>query len=432
MTDTAPSPTGLPTDSPLPLEGVRVIELGNYIAAPTTGRLLADFGAEVIKIERPHTGDELRNWRLKKGSVSMLYRTINRNKKSVELDLRSEPGKQAVLDLVRDSDVLLENFRPGTLERWGLGPEVLSKVNPEIIITRISAFGQTGPLAQRPGFAAVAEAYSGFRNLVGDPDRAPVRVGVSIGDSIAGLYAAFGTAISLFQRLALRDARRVEGSDNNTDTDTDRTAPNRVVDVALHEAMFSMLESLIPDYDAYGDERERTGGRMEGIAPSNAYRCADGGSIVVAGNGDGIFRRYMEAIGRPELGTDPSLQTNAERWRRRDELDAAIEEWSLGRSVPEALAVLDDAGVPAGAIHTPSDIVDDPQFIARDMIQRHTVSTGEETLEDVRFPGVVPLLGERSLPIRNLGPDLGADTEEILGERLGMSDADIRTATKSD
>lgn len=428
MTASTPSPGDPSTDAPLPLDGVRVIELGNYIAAPTTGRLLADFGAEVIKIERPHTGDELRNWRLKKGSVSMLYRTINRNKKSVELDLRSELGRQAVLDLVRDSDVLLENFRPGTLEKWGLGPDVLSEVNPEIIITRISAFGQTGPLSERPGFAAVAEAFSGFRNLVGDPDRAPVRVGVSIGDSIAGLYAAFGTAISLFQRLALRDAQR--GIDPASDPAASR--PNRVVDVALHEAMFSMLESLVPDYSAYGVERERTGGRMEGIAPSNAYRCNDGGSIVVAGNGDGIFKRYMEAIGRPDLGKDPHLQTNAERWDRRDELDAAIEAWSLTLSVPEALETLDSAGVPAGAIHTASDIVSEPQFIARDMIQYREVSTGEETLENVGFPGIVPVIGEKSLPIRNLGPDLGADTEEILGTRLGMSAEDIRTATKKD
>jgi formyl-CoA transferase len=444
LTAAAPTPGDMPTlltttsqsEAPLPLEGVRVIELGNYIAAPTTGRLLADFGAEVIKIERPHTGDELRNWRLQKGSVSMLYRTINRNKKSVELDLRSEIGRQAILDLVRDSDVLLENFRPGTLERWGIGPDVLHAVNPDIIITRISAFGQTGPLAERPGFAAVAEAFSGFRNLVGDPDRAPVRVGVSIGDSIAGLYAAFGTAISLFQRLALRDAQHhaTTGPDQTSDAEpaSRSAAPNRMVDVALHEAMFSMLESLVPDYSAYGTERERTGGRMEGIAPSNAYLCGDGGSIVVAGNGDGIFKRYMEAIDRPDLAEDPDLQTNAGRWNRRDDLDAAIGAWTLTRTVSEALNTLDAAGVPAGAIHTAADIVNEPQFIARDMIQYREVSTGEETLTEVGFPGIVPVIGERSLPIRTLGPDLGAHTEEILGDRLGMSTADIRMATKKD
>lgn len=415
------------TPGPLPLDGVQVIELGNYIAAPTTGRLLADFGAEVIKIERPHTGDELRNWRLKKGNVSMLYRTINRNKKSVELDLRSELGRRAILDLVAESDVLVENFRPGTLEKWGLGPDVLSEANPDIIVTRISAFGQTGPLSRRPGFAAVAEAFSGFRNLVGDPDRAPVRVGVSIGDSIAGLYAAFGTVMSLFQRLALRDTANATESDSTPPTPQ---KPTRHVDVALHEAMFSMLESLIPDYGAYGDERIRSGGRMEGIAPSNAYLCGDGGSIVVAGNGDGIFKRYMEAIGRPDLAADQSLQTNAARWDRRDELDSAIEEWSLQRSTDEALGILESAGVPAGPIYSASDIVNEPQFIERDMIQYLEVSTGVETLQDVGFPGIVPVIGDKSLPIRALGPDLGADTDEILAQRLGMSADEIRTVTK--
>src|SRR4051812_48688549 len=292
-------------DQVAPLAGVRVLELGNYIAAPTAGRLLADFGAEVIKVERPGTGDELRNWRLYKGSTSMLYRTINRNKKSVVLDLRTEAGRQAVLELAARCDILLENFRPGTLEKWGLGPEVLSAANPELVITRISAFGQTGPLSERPGFAAVAEAFSGFRNLVGDPDRAPVRVGVSIGDSIAGLYAAFGSVMSLFQREARRQT-----------AGTAVPLPERIIDVALNEAMFSMMESLVPDYEAYGVRRERVGGRMEGIAPSNAYICADGASIVVAGNGDSIFQRYMDTIGRPDLGTDPALQTNAGRWER--------------------------------------------------------------------------------------------------------------------
>jgi formyl-CoA transferase len=401
-----------------PLDGVRVLELGNYIAAPTAGRLLADFGAEVIKVERPGTGDELRNWRLHKGDTSMLYRTINRNKKSVVLDLRTEAGRQAVLELAAKSDILLENFRPGTLEKWGLGPEVLNEANPELIITRVSAFGQTGPLSERPGFAAVAEAYSGFRNLVGDPDRAPVRVGVSIGDSIAGLYAAFGSVMSLFQR----EARRRSAA-------SAVALPERIIDVALNEAMFSMMESLIPDYEAYGVRRERTGGRMEGIAPSNAYVCADGASIVVAGNGDGIYRRYMETIGRPDLGSDPGLQTNAERWARREELDAAIGAWAAGRTAAEALAALDAAGVPAGPIYTAADIVADEQYAARNMIQKFDVSTGEETLSDVGFPGIVPVIGGQSLPIRNLGPDLGENTEEVLGGLLNMDTDQINAAS---
>ncbi|MFD1212544.1 CaiB/BaiF CoA transferase family protein [Arthrobacter sp. GCM10027362] len=401
-----------------PLAGVRVLELGNYIAAPTAGRLLADFGAEVIKVERPGSGDELRNWRLYKGTTSMLYRTINRNKKSVVLDLRTEAGRQAVLELAAECDILLENFRPGTLEKWGLGPDALNAANPDLVITRISAFGQTGPLSERPGFAAVAEAFSGFRNLVGDPDRAPVRVGVSIGDSIAGLYAAFGSIMSLFQR----EVRR-------------RTAasavplPERIIDVALNEAMFSMMESLIPDYEAYGVRRERVGGRMEGIAPSNAYVCSDGASIVVAGNGDSIFQRYMDTIGRPDLGTDPGLQTNAGRWARREELDAAIGEWAGTLTAAEALAALDEAGVPAGPIYTAADIVADKQYQARQMIQKFDVSTGEETLSGVGFPGIVPVIGGQSLPIRNLGPDLGEHTEEILGGLLNMDKDRIKAAT---
>lgn len=400
-----------------PLAGVRVLELGNYIAAPTAGRLLADFGAEVIKVERPGTGDELRNWRLKKGSVSMLYRTINRNKKSVVLDLRGEAGREAVLELVKQCDILLENFRPGTLEKWGLGPGVLNAANPDLVITRISAFGQTGPLSERPGFAAVAEAFSGFRNLVGDPDRAPVRVGVSIGDSIAGLYAAFGSVMSLYQRETRRGtAARVP-------------LRERVIDVALHEAMFSMMESLIPDLGAYGDHRVRVGGRMEGIAPSNAYVCKDGASIVVAGNGDAIYRRYMETIGRPDLGNDPGLQSNAQRWERRVELDAAIGVWTATLPSREALAALDAAGVPAGPINTAEDIVNEPQYAARNMIQRFDVSTGDEVIQGVGFPGIVPVIGTESLPIRSLGPDLGEHTDEVLGGMLGMDAETIAAAS---
>lgn len=394
----------------LPLAGVRVIELGNYIAAPTAGRLLADFGAEVIKVERPETGDELRNWRLHQGTTSMLFRTINRNKKSVTLDLKSEKGQDAIKRLVSHSDVLIENFRPGTLEKWGLGPEVLDQLNPELIISRISAFGQTGPLSPKPGFAAIAEAFSGFRNLVGDPDRPPVRVGVSIGDSIAGLYAAFGVVMNLFQR---EQTRQFSGDPVSLS--------QRIIDVALHEAMFSMMESLIPDYQAYGVDRERVGGRMQGIAPSNAYFCADGASIVIAGNGDSIFQRYMETIDRPDLRDDPGLQTNAQRWERREELDEAISAWTGSKTSTEALEILDFAGVPAGPIHTAHDISNDSQFLARRMIQPLTVSTGEEELKNIGFPGIVPVIGEHSLPIRNLGPDLGEHNHEILEDLLGLS-----------
>lgn len=392
----------------LPLNGVRVLELGNYIAAPTAGRMLADFGAEVIKVERPGTGDELRNWRLYSGTTSMLYRTINRNKKSIVLDLRTDQGKQDVIDLAAQCDIVLENFRPGTLEKWGLSPEVLSEKNPDLIVTRISAFGQTGPMSQRPGFAAVAESYGGFRNLVGDPDRPPVRVGVSIGDSIAGLYAAFGAVMALFQRQT---------------TESTLSLKQRSIDVALNESILSMMESLVPDYLAYGVERERTGGRMEGIAPSNAYMCNDGLSVVIAGNGDAIFQRYMETIERPDLGADPELTTNAGRWKRRDELDAAISAWTGMRSREEAVKILDAAGVPSGPIYTAADIVADEQYASREMIQHFDVDTGGEKPVDVGFVGIVPVIGGTSIPIRSVGPDLGEHTAEVLRDLLGRKDS---------
>ncbi|NQX16467.1 CaiB/BaiF CoA-transferase family protein [Rathayibacter sp. VKM Ac-2857] len=414
------APPSAPTPSPSPLAGVRVLELGNFIAAPTAGRLLADFGAEVIKVERPGTGDELRKWRLHPGSTtSMLFHTLNRNKRSVALDLRTGEGRDAVRGLAAECDVVLENFRPGTLERWGIGPDVLNEANPELVIGRISAFGQTGPLSSRPGFAAVAEAMGGFRELVGDPDRPPVRVGVSIGDSIAGLYAGYGVMMALFQR----ETRRAAGLG---------PAPlvERVIDVALNEAMFSMMESLIPDYQAHGIVRERVGGRMEGIAPTNAYLCGDGSSIVVAANGDAIFQRLMAIIDRADLAEDPDLLTNDGRWRRRDELDAAIGAWTATTTSAAALAILDERGVPSGPILTAADISTNEQYAARDMIQKFDVDTGAGVIEGVGFPGIVPVLGDRSLPIRTLAPALGHDTEEVLA-MLGRKPTDDAPAEES-
>lgn len=396
-----------------PLDGVRVLELGNYIAAPTAGRILGDFGAEVIKVERPKAGDELRNWRLYGGDTSMLYRTINRNKKSITLDLRTEAGRGIVLDLVRRCDVLLENFRPGMLEKWGLGPEVLNEANPDLVITRISAYGQTGPMSQRPGFAAVAEAVGGLRELVGDPDRPPVRTGVSIGDSIAGVYAAFGTVMALFQR------------ERRTERDAPVPLRERVIDVALNEAILSVMESLVPDYLAYGIQRERVGGRMEGIAPSNAYPCSDGTSIIIGGNGDAIFQRYMAVIDRPDLAADPELQDNAGRWRHRERLDAAIGEWTVRHSRAEALKILEAAAIPCGPIYTAADIVADEQYRARNMIQPFAVEVGAPEPKVVGFPGIVPVIGEQSLPIRTVGPDLGEHTREVLSDVLGMTEAEI-------
>ena len=415
------------TDTDLPLAGVRVLELGNYIAAPTAGRLLADFGAEVIKVERPRTGDELRSWRLYAGDTSMLYRTLNRNKRSIVLDLRTDAGRDAVLELTTHCDVVLENFRPGTLEKWGLGPDELDRANPDVVLVRVSAFGQTGPLSRRPGFAAVAEAMGGLRALVGEADRPPSRTGVSIGDSIAGLYAAFGALMGLFGRETRRG--------------TDRPRHRRV-DVALNEAVLSMMESLVPDHLAYGVERTRVGGRMEGIAPTNAYVCADGDSVVIAGNGDAIYGRFMQVIGRPDLGEDPDLQNNALRWQRRDELDAAIEEWTrtlpraaggeqgVAAALPRAdvLERLEEVGVPAGPIYTAADIVADEQYAARDMVQYFDVDTGGEAPARVGFPGVVPVLDGTSVPLRGVGPDLGADTDDVLRTLLGYDDARVAAA----
>ncbi|ETZ39923.1 coA-transferase III family protein [Mycobacterium intracellulare MIN_061107_1834] len=396
-----------------PLAGIRVLELGNYIAAPTAGRLLGDFGAEVIKIERPVTGDELRNWRLNGGDTSMLFRTINRNKKSVVLDLRSGEGRSAILQLVRHCDVVLENFRPGTLEKWGLGPEQLNAANPDIIISRISAFGQTGPQSGQPGFAAVAEAVGGLRELVGDPDRPPVRVGVSIGDSIAGIYAAFGAVMELYRREHVR---------GHSDADPVQLV-ERTIDVALSEAVLSVMESLIPDHSAHAVNRTRIGGRVEGIAPSNAYVCADGASVVIAGNGDAIFSRLMNVIGRPDLAADESLHTNAGRWDRVDELDQVIGAWTARFARGDVLQILSNADVPAGPIYTAADICTDPQFLARNMIQYHVVDTGFDEPKPVAFPGVVPVLGETSLPVRHVGPDLGEHTDEVLTSLLGLAGA---------
>ncbi|MFT4235784.1 MAG: CaiB/BaiF CoA-transferase family protein [Microbacterium sp.] len=388
------------------LSGYRVIELGNFIAAPTAGRQLADFGADVIKVERPRTGDEVRRWRLYAGDTSMLFRTLNRGKRSIEVDLRTEAGRALVLELIAGADVLLENFRPGVLDGWGLDAATLKQANPNLVISRISAFGQTGPMAPLPGFAAVAEAYGGFRELIGEPDRPPSRTGFSIGDTIAGLYAAFGVVTALLHRQR----------------DGDRPPPE--IDVALNEAMLSVTESLLPDWDAYGVRRHRVGGRVEGIAPSNAYVCADGRSIVIAGNGDALFTDYMRLIGRDDLADDATLRTNDARWEARDMLDRAIGDWAGGRTSADALRELEAAGIPAGPIYTAEDVSADEQYAARGMIARFDVDDGEAVRRGVGFPGVVPRIGDEPQRIASLGPDLGQHTREVLTE-LGWGAARI-------
>ena len=410
-----------PTDS-LPLAGIRVLELGNYIAAPTAGRLFADFGAEVIKVERPGTGDELRQWRLQSGTTSMLWRTMNRNKKAITLNLRSDEGKRLALDLVRTCDVVIENFRPGTLERWGLGPDVLEEARPGVILIRISGYGQTGPYRDRPGFGSVAEAMGGLRLLTGDPDRPPSRVGISLADTISGMYAVIGALMILLQRA--RDPRTGDPRDRPA-----QDAP-AIVDVALYESVLSMMESLLPDFDAHGVVRGRTGGRLEGIAPSNTYLCADDTWVIIGGNGDAIFLRLMDVIGRPDLAADPDLAKNPGRWQRRDELDEAITAWTRQHPSDEVLAKLEAAGVPSGPIYDAEGIRDDPHFQSRDMVQQVATTDGERDLGEIAFPGVVPRLGDEPGAIRWLGPDLGQHNDEIYGDLLDL-DADTRATLRA-
>jgi formyl-CoA transferase len=395
-----------------PLNGIRVIELGSFIAAPTAGRLLADFGAEVIKVEKPGKGDQVRGWGLRRGSNSMLWRTLGRNKKSVTIDLHRPEGRGLVKELIRHSHILLENFRPGTLEKWGLGPAVLADVNSRLITVRISGFGQWGPYADRAGFGAVAEAMGGIRYLTGNPDRPPTRVGVSLGDSLGGLHAVVGALVALVAQLRGGDAQSTPGG-------------GETVDVALYEAVFSVMESLVPDYSAYGFVRERTGSILDSVAPSNIYKCAGGRWIVVAGNSDSLFRRLMSAIGRNDLADDPELQNNAGRVRHRVRIDEAISEETEKRSLEAVMEILVAAGVPAGPIYSSADIVADPHFIARKMLEVHPVEVEPGREEEVLFPSVVPKLTNSPGAVKWLGPSLGAHTDEILISVLGMKPAEI-------
>ncbi|MCK9685712.1 CaiB/BaiF CoA transferase family protein [Scleromatobacter humisilvae] len=351
------------------LKGIKVLELGQLIAGPFAGKTLADFGADVIKVEPPGSGDPLRRWRLLRNGTSLWWEVQSRNKRSVELDLRSTEGQDTVRALAAEADVLIENFRPGTLERWGLGWERLHELNPRLIMLRISGFGQTGPYSHMPGFGALGEAMGGLRHLTGEPGRVPVRVGVSLGDSLAALHGVIGTLTALYHR----DAHGGVG---------------QVVDVALYESVFNLMESLVPEYDAFGVVRERAGSALPGIAPTNAYRCADGGYALVAGNGDSIFKRLMAVIGRHDLETDPGLQHNDGRVARAEELDAAIGAWTLAKPLDEVLGILEQANVPAGRVYSVEDIFRDPQYLSREMIVEAPTSNGSI----LKMPGVVPKL----------------------------------------
>ena len=395
-------PDALPSLPPTPgaLDGLRVVEMGQLIAGPFAAKMLGEFGADVVKIEPPGTGDPLRNWRLLQDGTSVWWQVSSRNKRSVALDLRAAEGQDIARRLISEADVLVENFRPGTLEAWGMGWEALSALNPGLVMLRISGYGQTGPYRDLPGFGAIGEAMGGLRHLTGEPGRVPVRVGVSIGDTLAALHGTMGVLMALYHR-------KVNGG------------AGQVIDVALHEAVFNVMESLVPEYSAFGAVREAAGSALPGIAPSNAYRCDDG-YVLIAGNGDSIFKRLMEVIGRADLGTAADLSNNAGRVLRVAEIDAAIGQWTQTRSVTDVLATLGPARVPAGKVYTAKDIHEDPHYRARDMILRQRTRDGHE----LEVPGIVPKLSATPGTVRSSAPHLGEDTDGVLGE-MGLSESEI-------
>ncbi len=380
-----------------PLRGIRVLELGQLIAGPFAGSMLAYFGAEVIKVEPPGSGDPLRKWRILDEGTSLWWRSLGRNKKCVTLNLREPDGRRLVRRLADRSDVLIENFRPGTMERWALGPDELKADNPGLIYSRISGYGQTGPYASRPGFASVCEGIAGFRYVNGFPDRPPVRPNLSMGDTLAALHAVIGILMALFHRE--RTTRR----------------PGQVVDTAIYEAVFNLLEGVVPEYDGAGVVREPSGSTVTGIVPTNTYRCADGKYVIVGGNADSIFKRLMQAAGRPDLADDPRLADNAGRVAHEGEIDAAIAAWTEALTAAEVLAALEAAAVPSGPIYSVEDMMQDPHFNARGLFERVEVNG-----KFLRIPAIPPMLSETPGGTDWAGPEIGAHNAEIFGEMLGL------------
>ena len=385
-----------------PLAGVKVLELGQLIAGPFATAFLAWFGADVIKVEPPGTGDPLRTWRVVHKGTSLWWHLMARNKKCVTLNLRVPEGQKIARELAKKVDVVIENFRPGTLEKWGLGFEELKKENPKLILTRISGYGQTGPYAQRPGFAAVAEAFGGLRYVTGEPDRPPVRPNLSLGDSVAGLHAALGILLALYHR----DARGGSG---------------QVIDVALYEAVLNLMEGTIPEYDKARVKREREGMRLTGIVPSGTYPCADGAYIVIGANGDSIFRRFMLAIGREDLAGDARLASNEGRSKHIDEIDEAISAWTRQRNSVDALKVLSEADVPSGPINSAEEMLRDVHFQARGVFEEADLGGGDT----VKLPRLAPVLGETPGEMRWIGPTLGEHNAEVYGDWLSYPAAEL-------
>ncbi|VVE22521.1 CaiB/BaiF CoA transferase family protein [Pandoraea anhela] len=384
-----------------PLTGIRVLELGQLIAGPFAGKMLADFGAEVIKIEPPEVGDPLRKWRMMHGETSVWWSAQSRNKQSVTLDLRQPEAQAIVLRLAEDADILIENFRPGTMENWGLGWEALSEVNPGLIMLRVSGYGQSGPYKDRPGFGMIGEAMGGIRHLTGEPGRTPVRVGVSLGDTLSALHGVIGVLLALHHR------------DRNS-------GKGQVVDVALYESVFNVMESLLPEYSVSGEIRQAAGSSLPGIAPSNAYRCADGKYALISGNGDSIFKRLMRLIGRDDLGNDPALAQNDGRVAAVGLIDDAISAWTARQDLSHVLSAMAQEKIPAGKIYDVSDIAADPHYRARDMLLESTLADGTPML----LPGILPKLSESPGAVRSLAPSLGQHTASVLTS-LGLGAQDI-------
>lgn len=402
------------------LTGLKVLELGTLIAGPFAARIFGEFGADVIKVETPHGpdgiggGDPIRSWRHLHEGNSLWWTVQARNKQSIALNLKHPEAREIARRLALDADVVVENYRPGVLEKWGLGYEQLRAINPALIMVRLSGYGQTGPMKDQPGFGAIGESMGGLRYVSGHPDRPPLRVGISIGDSIAALHGVIGAM------MALRHRDATGGRWNGVQGEGCQAGQGQMVDVALYEAVFNMMESLVPEYDVAGVVRERTGGALPGIVPSNTYTTRDGQNIVIAGNGDAIFHRLMLAIGRDDLASDPDLVRNDGRARRVAEIDGAIQQWCDGRGIEEALNTLKAADVPVGKIYSVADMFTDPQFLARRMIEQHHFADGSP----VKLPAVVPKLSETPGGTRWIGPSLGEHTEEVL-KSLGYDSAAI-------
>lgn len=402
------------------LTGLKVLELGTLIAGPFAARIFGEFGADVIKVETPHGpdgtggGDPIRSWRHLHEGNSLWWTVQARNKQSIALNLKHPEAREIARRLALDADVVVENYRPGVLEKWGLGYEQLRAINPALIMVRLSGYGQTGPMKDQPGFGAIGESMGGLRYVSGHPDRPPLRVGISIGDSIAALHGVIGAM------MALRHRDATGGRWNGVQGEGCQAGQGQMVDVALYEAVFNMMESLVPEYDVAGVVRERTGGALPGIVPSNTYTTRDGQNIVIAGNGDAIFHRLMLAIGRDDLASDPDLVRNDGRARRVAEIDGAIQQWCDGRGIEEALNTLKAADVPVGKIYSVADMFTDPQFLARRMIEQHHFADGSP----IKLPAVVPKLSETPGGTRWIGPSLGEHTEEVL-KSLGYDSAAI-------